>query len=98
MLNEGQYGSRPKRNAIDPVMLEELQFEISRMSRQMLIQTNYNAASCYDRIIPNLAMVVSQKFGVHPKVTQLMPNPAVGKKVSRSNRLGIVNNKFQSFN
>ena len=32
-LNEGQYGSRPERNAIDPVMLEELQFEISRLSR-----------------------------------------------------------------
>jgi hypothetical protein len=28
-LNEGQYGSRPRRNAIDPVMIEELQFEIS---------------------------------------------------------------------
>ena len=69
MLNEGQYGSRPKRNAVDPVMLEELQFEISRISRRMLIQTNYDASACYDRIIPNLAMIASQKFGVNPKVT-----------------------------
>lgn len=33
MLNNGQYGSRPKRNAIDLVMSEELQFEISQLSR-----------------------------------------------------------------
>ena len=31
-LNEGQYCSRPRRNAIDPVMIEEVQFEISRAS------------------------------------------------------------------
>ncbi len=31
-LNEGQHGSRPRRNAIDPVFLEEIQFEIARAS------------------------------------------------------------------
>lgn len=30
LLNDGQYGSRPNRNAIDPVFIEELQFELSR--------------------------------------------------------------------
>jgi hypothetical protein len=68
-LNQGQYGSRPRRNAIDPVLLEELQFEVSRMSRRMLIQTHFDAALCYDRIIPNLASLASQKFGVHRAVT-----------------------------
>ena len=32
-LNDGQYGSRPRRNAVDPVMIEELQFELSRVTR-----------------------------------------------------------------
>ena len=68
-LNAGQYGSRPRRNAFDPVLIEELQFEISRASRKMLIQTNYDATSCYDRIIPNLAMMVSKKFGVPLQAT-----------------------------
>ena len=69
-LNDrSQYGSRPNRkNAIDPVMLEEIQFEMSRISRRMLVQTNFDATACYDRIIPNLAMLASQKFGVHPLV------------------------------
>jgi hypothetical protein len=42
-LNDGQYGSRPRRNAFDPVFIEEMQFEISRASRKMLVQTNYDA-------------------------------------------------------
>ena len=67
-LNEGQFGSRPRRNAVDPVFIEELQLEISRASRKMLVQTNYDATSCYDRIIPNLAMLVSRKYGI-PKLT-----------------------------
>jgi hypothetical protein len=36
-LNEGHYGSRPRRNTVDPVMIEELLFEISRLGRRMLL-------------------------------------------------------------
>ena len=70
LLNEGQYGSRPYRNAIDPVFLEELQLEISRATRKPLVLTNYDAMACYDRIIPNLGMTVSQKYGVPPTITE----------------------------
>ncbi|KAI2501781.1 hypothetical protein MHU86_12701 [Fragilaria crotonensis] len=63
-LNNGQYGSRPKRTAIDPVFLEELQLEMSRITRKTMILTNYDATACYDRIIPNLAMLASRRFGV----------------------------------
>jgi hypothetical protein len=69
LLHPGQYGSRPNRRATDPVLLEELQLEMSRITRKTLIQTNYDATACYDRIIPSLAMIVSQKYGVHSKVT-----------------------------
>ena len=68
-LHDGQFGSRPRRNAIDPVMLEELQFEVSRAARKMFLQLNYDATACYDRIIPNLATVVSQQHGVNKQVT-----------------------------
>ena len=36
----------------------------------MLVQTNYDALACFDRIIPNLAMMVSEKFGVPHNTTQ----------------------------
>jgi hypothetical protein len=68
-LNKGQFGSRPRRNAIDPVALEELQLEMSRLTRKSLVQLNFDAASCYDRIIPNLAMLASRRFGVNKQVT-----------------------------
>ncbi|KAI2514379.1 hypothetical protein MHU86_272 [Fragilaria crotonensis] len=67
-LNSGQYGSRPKRTAIDPVFLEELQLEMSRITRKTMILTNYDATACYDRIIPNLAMLASRRFE-SPEVT-----------------------------
>jgi hypothetical protein len=69
-LNQGQYGSRPSRGAHDPVFIEEFQLEISRSSRKTLVQTNYDATSCYDRIIPNLAALVSQRYGVPQPVVQ----------------------------
>lgn len=70
LINNGQYGSRPSRGAHDPVFIEEFQLEISRSSRKALIQTNYDATSCYDRIIPNLAALVSQRFGVPQPTVQ----------------------------
>ncbi len=71
LLNEGQYGSRSNRNAVDPVFIEEeLQCEISRATRKPVLLTNYDATACYDRIIPNLGMLVSQKFGVPVCISQ----------------------------
>ena len=69
-LNEGQYGSRTTRSAVEPVYIEELQCEISRATRKPLVLTNYDATSCYDRIIPSLGMLVSQKYGVPSSVTK----------------------------
>jgi hypothetical protein len=89
MLNDGQYGSRPGRNAIDPVMLEELQFEVSRLSRRMLIQTNYDAMACYDRIIPNLAMIVSQLFGIHSHVARSYAETLFRAKYHIRTELGV---------
>ncbi len=70
-LNQGQFGSRSRRSAIDPVLVEELQYEISRATRNSVLFTNYDAASCCDRIVPNLAALISRRFGVHELVTKL---------------------------
>jgi hypothetical protein len=69
-LNDGQYGSRANRCATDPVFIEELQCEISRATRKPVILTNYDATACYDRIIPNLGMLASRKYGVPIEVTR----------------------------
>lgn len=64
LLNTGQFGSRTSRNAHDPVMIEILQRQISKTTRHSLIQTNFDATSCYDRIIPSLASISSQAHGL----------------------------------
>ena len=69
VLNDGQYGSRPLRQAQDPVLLEELQLVISRVTRKTLVLTNYDATSCYDRIIPSLVMLSSRNFGMSKTAT-----------------------------
>ena len=66
-LNDGQYGSRTGRSAVEPVYIEELQCEISRATRKPLVLTNYDASSCYDRIIPNLGMIASQNTESRPR-------------------------------
>ena len=70
VLNQGQCGGRSKCTVSDPVLIEELQMDISRVSQKTVVQTNHDATACYDRIVPNLVMVASQKFGVSASVTQ----------------------------
>jgi exonuclease III len=70
-LNDGQYGSRAKRCAPDPVLIEELQCEISRATRKPMILVNYDAMACYDRIPQCAGMLISRKFGVPEEVTRL---------------------------
>ena len=68
LMNEGQYGSRPRKSAYDPVLIEVLQAEVSRITRKSLVQMNFDATACYDRIVPSLANLASQKFHVPPTV------------------------------
>jgi hypothetical protein len=51
------------------VFIEELQFELSRLTRKTVVQTKYDATVCYDRIIPNLTTLESRRFGVPKDVT-----------------------------
>ena len=69
-LADGQYGSRPRRSSYDPVLLEVLQAEMSRITRKSFVQMNFDATSCYDRIIPSIATMASQTYGVPESVAQ----------------------------
>ena len=89
LLHNGQFGSRPKRNAIDPVIIEELQFELSRLTRRTIAQTNYDATACYDRIIPNLAVLASRRFGVPTAVTASNARTLEGASYHIRTELGV---------
>jgi hypothetical protein len=44
---------------------------MSRLSRQQYGQIEYDARACYDRILPNIAALASQKYGVHKDLVNL---------------------------
>jgi hypothetical protein len=45
-----------------------MQYEISKASRRPLVHLDYDAESCYDRIIPYFAMLTSRAFGMHRNI------------------------------
>jgi exonuclease III len=89
LLNKGQYGSRPGRTAHDPVIIEELQFEICRLSRTNLLKLAKDATSCFDRIIPNLASIVSRKYGLHRSVVYVHGKTLQEAKYHLKTQLGV---------
>lgn len=90
LLHNGQFGSRPRHNALDPVFVEEMQFEISRLTRKIFAQTNYDATTtCYDRIIPNLAVLASRAYGVPKEVTATNARTLEGASYHVRTALGV---------
>ena len=70
-LSESQFGSRKGKNTKIPILMEILQQDISRLTRRPYGQINYDAKACYDRILPNLASIVSNAFGVPESIVKL---------------------------
>jgi Reverse transcriptase (RNA-dependent DNA polymerase) len=70
-LHPTQFGSRKSKRSLDPVILEMMLHEISRMTQTSYLQINYDAQACYDRIIPDIAFEVSKKYGIHPNVIKI---------------------------
>jgi hypothetical protein len=67
LLSPWQCRAFPGREAHTPVLLEELPWEITRTSRRPLLHMDFDASSCYDRIIPSLSSLVSRSYGQHRK-------------------------------
>ena len=63
-LHDGLYGSVPNKSCHDPVILSELQYEISRCTRKPFAEGKGDATGCYDNIIPALTSAVSQTEGM----------------------------------
>jgi hypothetical protein len=64
LLNDGQAGSRPGCRAIDVAIQKEMKYNYSKLTRTPLITVDNDAKSCFDRILCNVAMLVSQYYGI----------------------------------
>lgn len=67
-LNEGQFGSRPGREATTLSILEELRYDYSLSTRDPLVQVDKDATACYDRILVELSSLTGRKYGLHKNV------------------------------
>jgi hypothetical protein len=63
LSKEGQARSRLGCNAIDVVNQMEKKYLYSTLTRTGIATMDNDAKSCYDRIICNLAMIISQYIG-----------------------------------
>lgn len=70
-IHQGQYGGRPGYEAQSMALLEELRTEASYLTRRSLLTFDNDAASCYDRIVINLASLINRKYGLPPDITRL---------------------------
>jgi hypothetical protein len=52
LISPWQFGGLPGRDSLTPAIIEESQWEITRSSRRSFLRTDFDATSCYDRIVP----------------------------------------------
>jgi hypothetical protein len=67
----GQAGSRPGCQAIEVAAMKEMKYMYAKLTRTPLVTINNDAKSCFDRILCNVAMFVSQYYGVLTKYCKL---------------------------
>jgi hypothetical protein len=100
MLQPNQFGSRKQKSTIQPLQLEISQIEISRLSRQQYGQINYDARACYNRILPDIATLASQKYGVYKDLVNLhyktLTNTKYRVKITGENKTFVFSNSSKT--
>ena len=71
LITDEQYGGRHRRQALMIIVNKKMYYDITR---QTLVPASYmddDARACYDRIIPQIAALESQKWGVSTQTTNI---------------------------
>ena len=70
-ISDNQYGGRKNRQATSVVLNKLLYYGICRQKLLNVAFMDDDAKACFDRIIPHLSQIESQKWGVHYKAAKL---------------------------
>ena len=62
---------RPKRTAIDPVIVDNTQTEIVMILRQALVRFQNDLCSCFDRILIHLAQINKQSYELSVEIAKI---------------------------
>jgi hypothetical protein len=95
LVNPGQYGSYPGREATSLCLLEELKTDISYCSRKPLINFDNDASSCYDRIIVSLSSLINRKYGQNRHVVMVNASTLRDAKYQLKTALGVSDTHIQ---
>ena len=95
-LNPGQYGGRPGYEAQSMALLEELRIDASHLTRRTLLTFDNDAASCYDRIVINLASLVNRQNGLHQDLTRLHGKILQNTEYRLRTSTGLSNTAYQN--
>ena len=68
LFKNSVYSNRPGYNTIDPVYFEKLQNNYSRLIQYIYIKIDIDTDSCYNLIVPNLDILLLQKYGINSKI------------------------------
>ena len=88
-INPSHFGSVPGREALDAVFIQEMEYEITRMTCKPLLHFDNDATSCYDRINVCIANVVSRKFGQSRKVCIVEGQTLTEARYHLKTKLGV---------
>ena len=94
-LHEAQAGSRPGKRAIDLVVYKEQKYLYSRLTRTPLLTMDNDAKACYDRIVCNLAMLISQYFGMPQNACSMQAKTLENMEFHLKTALGVSENYYK---
>ena len=72
MINKEIYSSRANHRAVDPVIVDVTQTEISMITQTMLVRFNNDATACFDRIMPHILSLCLRSYQMPPEFTALL--------------------------
>ena len=64
-LNNSQHGGIPGKDSIAHALVQQLQCETTRATREPIVTNDYDATACHDRIIENIASLAGRSCGQH---------------------------------
>ena len=94
LLHRNQYGGVPGRDSLTPVLITEMQNEITRLTRKPLISIDFDASSCYDRICANISSLTTRGYGQHQFITTLHAHHLRKAKYLLKTQLGLSDTHF----
>lgn len=95
LLHDSQYGSIPRRTAMEPIMLTQLTSDLCRILKHDLARFDNDASACYDRIIVALGMLAARRCGMPSNAIRLHAEALQFMKYTVKTVHGISDSNYQ---